>query len=99
MSPSTAGLPRCSCTDHRSAFDCGSLACRRSYYRLSLDVKRVFLDVQGERKDVVLLSTEHYMFCVLAWDADKGTALQRGTGDCRDSRVDLSCRLDLHAFG
>jgi hypothetical protein len=53
----------------------------------------VFLDVQGERKDVVFLSTEHYMFCVLAWDADKGTPLRTGTKDCRYSHVDLQCLL------
>ncbi len=27
---------------------------------------------QGEDKDLIFLSTERYMFCVLAWDTEKG---------------------------
>ena len=38
----------------------------------SCSADSALLNVQGERKDVVFLSTEHYMFCVLAWDTDKG---------------------------
>lgn len=43
-------------------------------------------NVQGEKQDLLFISTERYKFCVLAYDAEKQLIETRANGDIEVSK-------------